>query len=1074
MASNELDPLRQQVIIEVDNAIAQLRAVERHGERTSNAVSKIGRRAKRWIKGVGVAAVTAFAAALAAGARSAIDFQKGMAEVSTLVDTSTVSMTHLRRGLLDLHKATGQALPDLTKGLYQTISAGVPAAQAIQFLGVAAKASIGGVTDVATAVDGMTTAANAWGIEASKASQISDKFFTAVKAGKTTFGELSQSIGTAAPIAASLGVSLEELLAAAAALTKGGIDTGTALTYLRGTLNKLLRPSEAAATVAEGLEIELGAAAVKAKGFTGILEELTEKIGDNQQAQADIFEDTRALTAVMALVGEQSDDYRQILDEMHTSQGAAQIAFDKMNGTVAQQAKIFKANLNVALTNLGATILPTVNRMLQTMNDWFTRMEGPAATFISQMRELGIEIEGMTETALKLTLDDITKKLPETVRVGGLQRKYRTRTGPSLGALTRAAGPGQVPTFEEEYFEAARLVKLSETSSKEIRAQIEKNRVMVEKMGKNIKGYTKDQMDYFNGLKAAVVDYKREMEPIASLLEEYELVQRAIAEGGLTKPTVPTPTTVTGTTETVVDDEELERIEQAKEKLKQLNRELIIRHAKTDEQKAAVIELFAAEDALNAALEAQATLGKDAARFAIEGTTSRKKAAENLVVILEDADEDVQDLIDGMEEFTDAEIEASKIALDVESNMTRVVAAVQSLADTFELFGDFGNTLEGIARGFVKVDRARTMLMSATSVSGTILGAGGVLGGFASIAEGFARRDRELKEEQRRLTEALQDSTRAYREAVRVMFESATIGGGVRGQALRQAESGAARIKALQGRGGLNPQGAQEVADILRGLVDAGILDGSVLDLYDAQIHSRVKGGGPTDIVGGPNLDEWLQTNVYGPLDQFADRFGEAGDSIAGVMRNVGLGVDVFGDSMEQSSERFLSGLLGLDLSEVLRERIEAALGLSGAQRTAAMEALAREITAVLLGPRPGTNPNPFGDNLTVSDLIGDTELTPDDLRTLVRELLGFSDEDGGRYSTSYQIGRSITDIQANELLAWQETQTMWLERIHQALDSHGERDANIINNFYGVETGDIADRVAESIEHRIREHYVS
>ena len=1072
MASNELDPLRQKVIIEVENAIAQLRAVERHGSRTEKTLGKIGKAAKLWIKRGATVAIAAMAAVMAGATREAIKFAKGMAEVSTLVDTSQVSMQGLRKGLLDLRASSGLALNDLTKGLYQTISAGIDAGKAVQFLGVASKAAIGGVTDVATAVDGMTTAANAWGIEADKASEIADQFFVAVKAGKTTFGELSSSIGTAAPLASALGVELRELLSAAAALTKGGIDTGTAFTYLRGVLSKLLRPSSMAEAEAAKYGISLGAAAVKAKGFTGILEELTAKIGDNQEAQANIFEDVRGLTAVMALVGEQSDDYRQILDEMYTSAGAAEGAFAKMNRTADQQAKIFRARLNVSMINFGDKILPTVNAGLRKLNDWMVRAQGPASTFAARMTELGISIEQSSEAILGLEKMELERKLRDVVApAGGIVTRIKQVPGPQSSSLYgRRLGQPQ-PFVDKKVFEAARTVNALAAGSTALRAELEKSKQVIEGMGTQYHNFTDEQKAYFDGLQEAAVLYQRELLPIIEDLERLEAINRVIKEG-ITRPTVDTVETPGGVTPEDPDDE-LAKIAKAKDALKGLNRERIIQHAQTEEQKDAVVELFAAEDALNEALAVQVVLGKEVSQFAVEGAQKRKKAAEDLINIMEGLDEDVADLAAGMEEFTDAEIEAAKIAIEVESNMTRVVAAVQSMADVFALFEGFGEVIEGVARGLVKVERARSMLTSATSMSQTILGAGGVLGGFASIAEGFAKRDRQKTEEHNRMVEALQDSTRSYREAIRIMFESETVGGGIRGVQITQAEEAESRIRTLAGRGGLSRMTAKEVEQLLKGLVDAGILDSSVMDLFESQVSSQI-GPGLLDLVGGPSLDEWLQENVYGPLGRFRDEFGLAGESLAGVLRNVSLGADVFGESMEQSAERFLTGLLGLDLSDTLREKVEEALTLTGGERTQAMESLAEEITQALTGTRPGLYPNPFGDNLTVADLLGDSELTPDDLRTLVRELLGFSDEGGGRYSSSYQIGRSITDIQANELLAWQETQTMWLERIHQALDSHGERDANIINNFYGVETGDIADRVAESIEHRIREHYVS
>ena len=67
----------------------------------------------------------------------------------------------------------------------------MPPDNVIDFMRTATEASIGGVTDLETAVDGITSVVNAYGEEAISASKASDLMFTAVKLGKTDFTQLS-------------------------------------------------------------------------------------------------------------------------------------------------------------------------------------------------------------------------------------------------------------------------------------------------------------------------------------------------------------------------------------------------------------------------------------------------------------------------------------------------------------------------------------------------------------------------------------------------------------------------------------------------------------------------------------------------------------------------------------------------------------------------------------------------------------------------------------------------------------------------------------------------------------------
>lgn len=60
-------------------------------------------------------------------------------------------------------------------------------------------AAVGGVTELETAVDGITSVVNAYGDDVLSAAEASDLMFTAVKLGKTDFTQLSASLFNVIP-----------------------------------------------------------------------------------------------------------------------------------------------------------------------------------------------------------------------------------------------------------------------------------------------------------------------------------------------------------------------------------------------------------------------------------------------------------------------------------------------------------------------------------------------------------------------------------------------------------------------------------------------------------------------------------------------------------------------------------------------------------------------------------------------------------------------------------------------------------------------------------------------------------
>ena len=151
--------------------------------KTRHRMAKIGKIAAAAVAtavvGLGVVAV-----------HSAVQVEKGFAEVRTLLPKiGDQAFGALEKDVLDFSSRLGVATNESIPSLYQAISAGVPPNNVIEFLDTGAKAAIGGVTDLKTAVDGISSVINAYGSDVLSAGHASDLMFTAVRLGKCLTGE---------------------------------------------------------------------------------------------------------------------------------------------------------------------------------------------------------------------------------------------------------------------------------------------------------------------------------------------------------------------------------------------------------------------------------------------------------------------------------------------------------------------------------------------------------------------------------------------------------------------------------------------------------------------------------------------------------------------------------------------------------------------------------------------------------------------------------------------------------------------------------------------------------------------
>lgn len=132
--------------------------------------------------------------------QAAAGFETALAKVSTLADTSVVSMDTIKAQLVSLSGETGVAVESLAEATYQALSAGVDTANVVDFVSTATKLSVAGFTESATAVDVVTTALNAYGLAGSDAEKVASMLVKTQDLGKTSVGELAATKGELATL----------------------------------------------------------------------------------------------------------------------------------------------------------------------------------------------------------------------------------------------------------------------------------------------------------------------------------------------------------------------------------------------------------------------------------------------------------------------------------------------------------------------------------------------------------------------------------------------------------------------------------------------------------------------------------------------------------------------------------------------------------------------------------------------------------------------------------------------------------------------------------------------------------
>lgn len=325
-------------------------------------------------------AFAGFAAAIGGTVTAFATFDNEIRGVKTLLDDTSFGTKGLEAGfaqmrseLLAVAKTSTSTLTQLNKSLFDTVSAGISAADAVKVVGVASKLATAGLTDVATATDGVTSALNAYGLGADQAEVVAAKFFTAQKAGKTTIAELSNGFGLAGASAKSFGVSIDELLGAVAAVTTAGVKTNSAFTGVNAVLASVAKPTAEAVAEAKRLGIEFSATALRTKGFEQFLNDLTQAQGFTKNSVTQLFGSIEAQKTIFALTGSQAKAFANTVKNLGSEQQAtAQFteAFNTQNQSLASQFERFKNTVQVLAIQIGSQLAPAVSKALGVFNSF--------------------------------------------------------------------------------------------------------------------------------------------------------------------------------------------------------------------------------------------------------------------------------------------------------------------------------------------------------------------------------------------------------------------------------------------------------------------------------------------------------------------------------------------------------------------------------------------------------------------------------------------------------------------------------------------------------------------------------
>lgn len=310
---------------------------------TESACSKMASLVKKSAVVIGVASVAA--------AKKTIDvgksFEAGMSEVQAISGASGKDLERLSNKAKEMGATTKFSATESATALKYMAMAGWKTNQMVSGLAGVMNLAAASGEDLGTVSDIVTDSMTAFGLKANQSGHFADVLAKASSSSNTNVGLMGETFKYVAPLAGSMGYSIEDTATAIGLMANAGIKGSQAGTSLRSILTRLVKPPKDAAAALSELGISTTNADGSMKPLRQTMSELREKFSgltESQKSQyASSIAGQEAMSGLLAIVSASDSDFNKL-----------QKAIDNSSGAAKKQADIMNNNLQGALYELGS------------------------------------------------------------------------------------------------------------------------------------------------------------------------------------------------------------------------------------------------------------------------------------------------------------------------------------------------------------------------------------------------------------------------------------------------------------------------------------------------------------------------------------------------------------------------------------------------------------------------------------------------------------------------------------------------------------------------------------------------
>lgn len=314
-----------------------------------------------------------------AAVKTTSDFESAMSKVSAISGATGSDLDALNQKAQEMGAKTKFSATESAEAFTYMAMAGWKTEDMLQGIdGIMALAAADGL-DLATTSDIVTDALTAFGLSASDSGHFADVLAKASSNANTNVSMLGESFKYAAPVAGALGYSAEDTAIALGLMANAGIKGSQGGTALRGSLTRLIEPTDDAAALMEQYGLSMTNADGSMKSLGEVMNMLRDRLGgltEAEQAQvaAQIF-GQEAMSGMLAIINASNSDYAKLTDAIYDADGAAQQMADTMLDNLSGQLTLLKSALEGLAIQFGEILMPYIKQFVQWLQNLVQKLQ---------------------------------------------------------------------------------------------------------------------------------------------------------------------------------------------------------------------------------------------------------------------------------------------------------------------------------------------------------------------------------------------------------------------------------------------------------------------------------------------------------------------------------------------------------------------------------------------------------------------------------------------------------------------------------------------------------------------------